>query len=133
MDWNGFQVPNTCQTVKLDLACNCQNEHKRDKNIIFDEVPHVYYIKGVSNYTSATNFIHEHFSEFDKVRIATNMTGRSDFESASKYQKYQTMLVDTEGHKVCKEVLVNRIIESWDKLNTVHNNRLTEKNAGPNT
>ena len=38
-----------------------KNPHPRDKDIIFDEGPHIYTIKGDSNFTSVTTWNHSHF------------------------------------------------------------------------
>ena len=41
-----------------------------DKNIIFDEGPHIYTIKGDSNYMSVTTWNHSHFAHFDPDKIS---------------------------------------------------------------
>ena len=50
-----------------------KNPHPRDKDIIFDEGPHIYTIKGDSNFTSVTTWNHSHFEHFDADKIINNM------------------------------------------------------------
>ena len=61
-----------------------KNQHPRDKCITFDEGPHIYTVKGDSNYTSVTTIIHKHFEEFDADKIITNMMNSKKW-SQSKY------------------------------------------------
>jgi hypothetical protein len=114
---NGFLVPESCTEEKLKLATI--NVHPRDQDIIFDEEPHLYYIKGVNNYTSATTFIHHFFEDFDSMGIASRMIKRNDFSKNAKYQKYQCLKVDDNGQKVCDAVLIDKIIKSWELNGTV--------------
>ena len=44
-------------TEKLELEI--KNAHERDKNIVFDEEPHIYYINGSNDNISITTFIHK--------------------------------------------------------------------------
>ena len=41
-----------------------KNPHPRDKDIHFDEGPHIYTIKGDSSFTSVTTWVHKHFTPF---------------------------------------------------------------------
>ena len=42
-----------------------ENVHPRDKDIEFDEGPHIYTVKGKQDYTSVTTWNHSHFAHFD--------------------------------------------------------------------
>ena len=55
------------------LVKKLQNTHARDKDISFDEVPHIYTILGDSNYTSVTTWVHTHFKKFDADKIIGKM------------------------------------------------------------
>ena len=55
-----------------DLLYN-KNPHPRDKNIIFDEEPHIYTINGDSSFTSVTTWNHSHFRKFDGLKIVKKM------------------------------------------------------------
>jgi hypothetical protein len=121
---NGYTVPFSCEEEVLKLAS--LNNHVRDGFIVFDEIPHLYYIKGKSGYTSATTFIHHFFNDFDGQKIASAMVIKKTFTSdppLEKYMKYQPMRFDTvhlpNGKKkrvqLSNSKLVRRIIDSWEK------------------
>jgi hypothetical protein len=50
-----------------------KNIHERDKDIQFDEGPHIYTVKGEQGYTSVTSWNHEHFSKFESDKIIKNI------------------------------------------------------------
>jgi len=50
-----------------------KNPHKRDKNITFDEEPHIYTINGDSSFMSVTTWNHIHFKQFDSMNIIKKM------------------------------------------------------------
>ena len=50
-----------------------KNSHPRDKNIVFDEGPHIYTIKGDSNYMSVTTWNHSHFPHFNPDSVIKKM------------------------------------------------------------
>ena len=50
-----------------------KHPHDRDKYIEFDEPSHTYTIKGKSDYTSVTTWVHQHFEPFDADKIIENM------------------------------------------------------------
>ena len=61
------------------------NSHNRDKNIVFDEGPHIYYINGSSDNISVTTFVHNHlFPHFDSDKIIERMMKSRNWEN-SKY------------------------------------------------
>lgn len=48
------------------------NEHPRDHRIVFDELPHKYYVDGEDIYTSVTTFNHHLFPSFNADKVAEN-------------------------------------------------------------
>ena len=50
-----------------------KHAHPRDKHISFEEGPHIYTIKGKSDYMSVTTWNHSHFEKFDSDKIIDNM------------------------------------------------------------
>ena len=50
-----------------------RNVHPRDKEITFDEGPHIYTINGDSSFTSVTTWVHKHFEKFDADKVIKNM------------------------------------------------------------
>jgi ATP-dependent exoDNAse (exonuclease V) beta subunit len=51
-----------------------KNEHPRDKDISFEEGPHIYTVMGErGTYTSVTTWIHSHFSHFDADAVIDKM------------------------------------------------------------
>jgi hypothetical protein len=64
------------------------NSHKRDKRIVFDEKPHIYYIDGSSDgYISCTTWNHTHFEQFDANVIIDKMMKSSKWKSNKYYGK----------------------------------------------
>lgn len=61
-----------------------KHKHPRDKRIVFDEGPHVYYIDGDDSFTSCTTWNHSHFPHFNADKIIKNMM-RSKKWPNSKY------------------------------------------------
>lgn len=114
---NGYEVPYSCTEEVLELAD--KNRHPKDRDIVFDEEPHLYYIKGKSGYVSATTFIHHYFHEFDSEYMAKRMVSRDDFTTNKRYVKYQQYNINEDSTKPSQKVLVERIIQSWtDNANT---------------
>ena len=50
-----------------------RNPHLRDKQIAFDEGPHIYTIHGDTSFTSVTTWNHTHFPQFDANKIVNNI------------------------------------------------------------
>lgn len=76
-----------------------KNPHERDQNIVFDEGPHIYTIKGDKNkYTSVTTWNHGHFEHFDADKIISNMMSSKRWSESKYYGMSSTA-----------------IKESWDK------------------
>ena len=106
-DWNGFLVPDTCTCEVLELQR--KNGHERDKEIVMDEGPHVYWIQGSSeNWTSVTTVIHEYFPEFQGRMIAWRMVKSKYFPHAEKYAKYQDICKGLSDPKDKIEALIER-------------------------
>lgn len=61
-----------------------KHAHPRDSHITFDEKPHIYTIKGDSDFMSVTTWNHSHFEHFDADKIIDKMM-RSPRWSNSKY------------------------------------------------
>lgn len=62
------------------------NSHARDKRIVFDEGPHIYYIDGsCDGYISCTTWNHSHFEHFDADAIITKMMSSSNWQPGNKY------------------------------------------------
>jgi hypothetical protein len=57
----------------VPLTLSKLNAHERDKNIIFDEGPHIYTVFGQLGYTSVTTWVHHHFDVFDGPGIVTGI------------------------------------------------------------
>ena len=57
----------------MELKLEKINAHERDKRILFDEEPHIYYIDGSSDNISTTTFIHTLFSPFNADEIIKKM------------------------------------------------------------
>jgi hypothetical protein len=60
------------------------NPHPRDKDIIFKEKGHVYYVKSNNDYTSVTKIVHNAFNPFNADKIIDNMMNSPNWEN-SKY------------------------------------------------
>jgi ATP-dependent exoDNAse (exonuclease V) beta subunit len=63
------------------------NEHIRDKNIIFYDEGHKYDIltdRG-NKYTSVTTFLHSHFPKFDSDKIINNIMNGKNWNDQNKY------------------------------------------------
>ena len=61
------------------------NKHPRDKRIIFDEEPHIYYIDGKKADISVTTLIHKYFPHFDAVEISKKMVEKYSHQPDNKY------------------------------------------------
>jgi hypothetical protein len=73
-------------TVKLDYLAK-KNKHPRDEFILFDEGPHIYTIKGDSDYMSVTTWNHSHFSHFDPDEVITKMMKSFKWKQSKYYGK----------------------------------------------
>ena len=58
-----------------------KNAHERDKDISFEEGPHIYTVLGDrGGYTSVTTWNHEHFEKFDTDKIINNILKSKNME-----------------------------------------------------
>ena len=65
-----------------------KNPHSRDKDISFEEGPHIYTVKGNrGGYTSVTTWNHSHFSHFDSEAIVDKMLKSKKMENPT-YKYY---------------------------------------------
>lgn len=62
-----------------------KNAHPRDAHILFDEEPHIYTIKGDSDFLSVTTWNHFHFSQFDADKIIDKMMGSYRWPQSKYY------------------------------------------------
>jgi len=77
------------------------NKHERDKNISFDEGPHIYDINGDKTFMSCTTWVHSHFPHFDSTTIINNILNNPKYKTDPTYKYYG----------MTKEA----ILQSWDK------------------
>lgn len=67
-----------------------QNPHERDKDISFEEGPHIYTVLGDrGGYTSVTTWNHQHFSEFNSDKIITNILNGKKWNTDPTYKYYK--------------------------------------------
>ena len=67
-----------------------KNAHIRDKDISFEEGPHIYTVKGDrGGYTSVTTWNHNHFADIDADAIINKMMKSKNWTNPSK--KYYGM------------------------------------------
>jgi len=67
-----------------------QNPHERDKDISFEEGPHIYTVLGDrGGYTSVTTWNHRHFSEFNSDKIITNILNSKKWDTDPSYKYYK--------------------------------------------
>jgi len=70
------------------MKLNEKNSHIRDKDIIFDEIPHIYYIKGLNNNISVTTYIHNNlFPNFDSDKMIKKMMTSKNWKKSKYYDK----------------------------------------------
>ena len=70
------------------MELSITNKHQRDKDIIFDEEPHIYYIKGSDDNISVTTFVHSNlFPQFDADKIISKMMKSRNWEKSKYYGK----------------------------------------------
>ena len=67
------------------MTLKLKNFHERDKRIIFDEQPHIYYVDGEAYKTSVTKFIHSFFSKFDAEEIISKYYNKWQQNPNNKY------------------------------------------------
>lgn len=64
-----------------------KNPHPRDKHITFDEGPHIYTIKGDSDYMSVTTWNHSHFAHFEPDKIIDKMMASKKWPQSKYFGK----------------------------------------------
>ena len=66
------------------------NPHPRDKDISFEEGPHIYTVCGDrGGYTSVTTWNHHHFSDFDADSVITNILKSKKWDTDHTYKYYK--------------------------------------------
>jgi len=74
------------------------NEHERDKNITFEEGPHIYTVCGDrGGFTSVTTWNHHHFSDFDADAVITNILNGRKWETDPTYKYYKMTREDIKN------------------------------------
>tara|TARA_Y100000389_G_scaffold134961_1_gene132471 strand:+ start:19638 stop:20441 length:804 start_codon:yes stop_codon:yes gene_type:complete len=61
------------------------NLHERDEDIVFDEEPHIYYIKNKPVSISVTSLVHKYFGKFNADLIISRMMRGKNWESSKYY------------------------------------------------
>ena len=72
------------------------NCHEKDKDIVFDEEPHIYYIKGsCDNFVSVTTFIHDFFPKFDANLIIDKMMNSPRWGNSKYYGMTKEEIIES--------------------------------------
>lgn len=105
------------------------NAHERDKFIVFDEKPHVYYINdSCEGIISVTTFIHDFFPKFDAQLVISKMMKSAKW-SSSKYfgMSKEEIMQDWEDGKnlaAHKGTIMHRDIELfWNGEDVVNGSK----------
>lgn len=64
-----------------------RNAHPRDKFIVFDEVPHVYYVHGDPDNVSVTTLVHKYFPKFDADLVISRMMNSKNWPNNKYFGK----------------------------------------------
>ena len=64
----------------MDPFLERKNPHARDQAISFEEGPHIYTIKGKSDYLSVTKWVHSHFPSFNADEVIHKMMSSKKWE-----------------------------------------------------
>ena len=71
-----------------------KNGHIRDKQIVFDEGPHKYYINGSEDNISVTTYLHNHlFPHFDSDKIIKKMMNSKNWQNSKQVWKFQKFFI----------------------------------------
>ena len=80
-DLNKMEAPNYLAIL---------NAHPRDKDISFEEGPHIYTVCGDrGGYTSVTTWNHHHFSDFDADSTISNIIRSRKWDTDPTYKYYK--------------------------------------------
>lgn len=70
-----------CKHLKfISNVLSSKNSHIRDKNVIFYEDGHKYYIKGVESRISCTSLTGKYFAPFDSIAISEKCAGKGKYK-----------------------------------------------------
>ena len=111
----GKPIPASCEFRKTFL--DILNPHPRDENIVFDEVPHKYYIYGVKWDQSTTSWISQFHEEFDADRIAKLMVRSEKFAKCQGEHKKYTAIVNRWRDERLHIDKVVELVKEWWKEN----------------
>jgi hypothetical protein len=113
----GYTVPRTVNFARFPLAI--VHAHPRDKEVLFDEGPHTYYVKGSSaGYTSVTTFIHVFFPVFDEAAAIEGLLSREDFPLGARYVKKYGHVVCPGGVRLPPSEAKQAIAAEWERVRT---------------
>ena len=71
--------------TRSHVPLKIKNAHERDEHIVFDEEPHVYYVRGDPDNISVTTMIHKNFPHFNANRMAPLCSKKGFNDPDSKY------------------------------------------------
>ena len=111
----------------MNIYLSNKNKHMRDENTSLDEKTHIYNIKGHTDYTSMTTFIHSLFDDFDENKKIDNMM-KSQNWSNNKYfgKSKQDILNLWEKNKVEASTAGTKM--HYD-IECFYNNNIQENNS----
>jgi hypothetical protein len=105
-----------------------KNEHVLDKNITFEEGPHIYTIDGDSDYMSVTTWNHSHFPKFDADKIIDKMMNGRNWKSSKYFGKTKELIKkewdDNKNHAADAGTKMHYDIECFYNNNKVVNNSI---------
>ena len=103
-----------------------KNIHIRDKHIVFDEGPHIYYINGDPSYTSVTKWVGQHFPHFNADKIIDKMMKSKKWKQSKYYGQTKEeikQLWEKNGNEACRlGTIMHYDIECFYNNNTIVNN-----------
>jgi hypothetical protein len=106
-------IPKTCIVEELPLAKI--NPHPRDKEIFFDEIPHIYYVKGKPVSISVTGFIDSFFAPFNADEAINQMITSKKFPFKGKHKIYKELPIwMTNNQKWEPNAIINSSKETYD-------------------
>ena len=84
----------TCITTSIEYPTPTylaeRNPHIRDKDISFEEGPHIYTVLGDrGGYTSVTTWNHHHFDQFNADKIISNILNSKKWDTDPSYKYYK--------------------------------------------
>ena len=76
------------------------NAHTRDANIVFDEGPHTYTLKGSPiTFTSVTTLIHHQFEQFNAEKILDRIFSKNPLPEKYKGKTRESLKAEWEDNR----------------------------------